>query len=247
MKHDVWAEPIRGLLLDIDDTLVDTQAAMRGSCAAGAAAAWPDEAPELHTRISDIFYDDPAGHFDAYTRGEQDFPTMRNARYSVACRELGLADVRFDVFESNYRVAFKGSQRLFADALPMFDAADAAGIGVCLLTNSGGGQTEVKLEAVGLTGRAPMVTTDTLGVGKPDPRVFAMAAEIVGVDPHEVLVVGDTLPTDILGAQRAGMRAAWLQRRELPPPRGAGWGTELNDPLVRVVESLHEVTALLTR
>lgn len=241
-----WHLPIRALVLDIDDTLVDTQAAMRHSCAVGAAAAWPDESAELHQRISDVFYDDPGAHFDAYTRGEQSFAQMRHARYAVAVAAFGLPDVRFETFESTYRGAFASSQRLFDDALPLLRAASDAGVAVCMLTNSGDEQTTVKLEQVGLTGAGPVVTTDTLGFGKPDPRVFERACAEVGVEPAHALVVGDTLPTDIVGARRAGIRAAWLQRPGLPEPRGAGWGTEVPDASVRVVPTLHDVAALLT-
>lgn len=240
-----WGLPVRGLLLDIDDTLVDTQAAMRHSCTVGAATAWADEAPELHRRISDIFYDDPAGHFDAYTRGEQGFVQMREARYTVATAALGLPDAGFEVFESTYLVEFACSQQLFDDVHPMLSAAAEHGVRVCFLTNSGHEQTVVKLEQVGLDGSIPVVTTDTLGFGKPDPRVFERACADIDVVPTHSIVVGDTLPTDIVGARNAGIRAAWLCRPGLPPPRGAGWGTPVADPGVRVVPTLHDVAALL--
>ncbi len=240
-----WGLPVRGLLLDIDDTLVDTQAAMRHSCTVGAAAAWADESPELHRRISDIFYDDPATHFDAYTRGEQGFVQMRQARYSVATAALGLPDVGFEVFEGAYRVEFARSQRLFDDVHPMLAAAAEHGVRVCFLTNSGHEQTLVKLEQVGLDVATPVVTTDTLGFGKPDPRVFEYACAQIDVAPPHSIVVGDTLPTDVVGARNAGIRAAWLCRPGLPPPRGAGWGTPVADPGVRVVPTLHDVATLL--
>ena len=118
-----WERPIRALLLDVDDTLVDTQAAMRHSCRVGAVAAWPDEAPEVHTAISDVFYDDPGGHFNAYTRGEQAFDEMRHNRYARAVTGLGLRDVGFDVFEAAYLQEFGQAQHLFDDVMPMLAVA----------------------------------------------------------------------------------------------------------------------------
>ncbi|WP_226344537.1 HAD family hydrolase [Agilicoccus flavus] len=242
---DEWAEPVRGLVLDIDDTLVDTQAAMRSSCAQAAAAAWPGRGADDHELISDVFYTDPENFFDRYTRGEFPFEAMRRARYARALADLGLPDERFETFEGAYLDAFAGAQVLFADAVPLLDAADRAGVAVCFLTNSGDRQTAIKLEAVGLAGRAPVVTTDTIGVGKPDPRLFALACERAGVTAAEVLCVGDTLPTDVLGARGAGLRVAWLQRPDRPEPRHAGWGTPIDDPGVRIVPDLDAVTALL--
>ena len=235
---DPWAAPVRGLLLDIDDTLVDTQAAMRGSCRIGAAAAWPGEPGEVHERISEVFYDDPGGYFDAYTRGEYAFGEMRAARYHEACRRIGLPEHGFDTFETAYREAFATSQVMFEDALAFLDAAAAKGVAVGFVTNSGEEQTRIKLDAVGLQGRGPVVTTDTLGVGKPDPAIFTRAMELVGGNREETLVVGDTLPTDVEGGLAAGMRVAWLQRPGRPEPRNAGWGTPVDDPRVRVIPDL---------
>ncbi len=45
-------------------------------------------------------------------------------------------------------------------------------------------------------------------VGKPEPWLFRLALERLQASPEQVLVVGDRLETDILGAQRLGLPAA---------------------------------------
>ncbi|MCO5217734.1 MAG: HAD-IIA family hydrolase [Thermomicrobiales bacterium] len=45
-------------------------------------------------------------------------------------------------------------------------------------------------------------------VGKPEPLMMTKAAEWIGADPGDVVMVGDRLDTDILSAQRAGMMTA---------------------------------------
>jgi HAD superfamily hydrolase (TIGR01549 family) len=53
-----------------------------------------------------------------------------------------------------------------------------------------------------------------LRIRKPDPRIFAAGLTALGeVPPDEVLYVGDKLGTDVVGAQQAGLRTAWL----MPP------------------------------
>ncbi len=246
---DPWGEPIRGLVLDIDDTLVDTRSAMRAAGAVAAASALPSLGAEVHQAISDMYYDDKGGFFDAYTRGELAFAQMRRLRFEDSLQRLGLPTSLFEsgpAYESAYLDAFAQVQRLFDDVFALFDAARDRGVAVCLLTNSGEEQTKVKLRAVGLEGVAPVVTTDTLGVGKPDPRLFAEACARIGIESHTAVCVGDTLETDVRGALGAGMRAAWLCRPNLPTPRNAGWGTPIEDPRVRVVATLHDVATLLT-
>lgn len=246
MSADPWAQPIRGLVLDVDDTLLDTRAAMSAAGLAAAAAAWPQHSAQTHADLSRGFYDDPGGHFDAYTRGELTFEQQRRARYDAAIGALGLvAADEFDTYEASYRREFASVQVLFDDVEELLASAADRGVGVCLLTNSGDDQTRLKLEAIGWTGRFPAVTTDTLGVGKPDPRMYAAACELTGSEPHTTVCVGDTLDTDVIGARAAGLRAAWLQRADRPAPRNSGWGTPSDDPGVRVVGSLADVAGWL--
>jgi 4-nitrophenyl phosphatase len=66
----------------------------------------------------------------------------------------------------------------------------------------GNGAVLAALEAA--TGIAPTI------VGKPEPHLFLEAAQRLGADPGQTLVVGDRLETDIVGGQRAGMPTALL-------------------------------------
>ncbi len=47
---------------------------------------------------------------------------------------------------------------------------------------------------------------------KPEPAIFAKACEMMNVQPAEVLHVGDSLHSDIEGAQNFGIQAAWICR-----------------------------------
>lgn len=243
--HARWQAPVDGLLLDIDDTLVDTRAAM---CEAGVHAAsliWPESGPGAHAAFSDRYYADRGSHFAAYTRGELTFVDMRRARFEEARTFLGLPPADFTVYEAEYRAVFGESQRLFEDVAPFVAAVRDAGVPVVFLTNSGHDQTVLKLEVTGLGELGEAVTTDTLGVGKPDRRVFAHACDLLGVPAHRVVCVGDTLDADILGARASGIRAAWIQRPGVPTPRDAGWGVRVEDAGIRIIDSLAEVADLL--
>jgi len=49
-------------------------------------------------------------------------------------------------------------------------------------------------------------------IEKPDPRLFAIAAEQAGCRLDELLHVGDSIETDIAGAVAADVRSVWLNR-----------------------------------
>jgi putative hydrolase of the HAD superfamily len=50
------------------------------------------------------------------------------------------------------------------------------------------------------------------GRAKPDGGIFLAGCAALGVAPEEALYVGDDLLLDVQGAQRAGLRAAWMNR-----------------------------------
>ena len=59
-----------------------------------------------------------------------------------------------------------------------------------------------------------IVISGAFGRGKPDASIFEHALEIMELDKDEVLMVGDNLMTDILGASRVGIKSVWINRHD---------------------------------
>jgi len=53
--------------------------------------------------------------------------------------------------------------------------------------------------------------SDYLGVKKPHRRIFEKALRSMEVEPHEALMVGDRLYSDIYGAKQVGMHTVWFR------------------------------------
>ncbi len=51
---------------------------------------------------------------------------------------------------------------------------------------------------------------DVISLGKPDPAIYQMALAMLGVPAGRVLAIGDSLHTDIAGAQGAGIDSLWV-------------------------------------
>ncbi|HVC31253.1 MAG TPA: HAD family hydrolase [Steroidobacteraceae bacterium] len=67
-------------------------------------------------------------------------------------------------------------------------------------------QARGRLEAAGLLRFFEVVViSDEVGVSKPDPRIFELALEQLGVAPCEAAMVGDRLDNDIGPAKRLGI------------------------------------------
>jgi|1186.fasta_scaffold07968_2 putative hydrolase of the HAD superfamily len=83
------------------------------------------------------------------------------------------------------------------------------------------------------------VLSCTVGLTKPDPRIYELACERLEVSPDECIFVGDGANDELAGAERVGMRAVCV----LPPgrdepiwPEARGW-----EP---TITSLEEVLTL---
>lgn len=61
---------------------------------------------------------------------------------------------------------------------------------------------------------------DDIGIGRPDPRLFAMAVAAAGCHPGELVHVGLRPVEDVAAAQAAGCRGVWLNRTGAPCPPG---------------------------
>ncbi|PZF94467.1 HAD family hydrolase [Micromonospora deserti] len=63
---------------------------------------------------------------------------------------------------------------------------------------------------------------------KPAPQFYASVVEAAGVPAGQVVHVGDSLAHDVVGPQRAGLRAIWLNRLGLPRPPGVQPDAEIS-------------------
>jgi putative hydrolase of the HAD superfamily len=69
------------------------------------------------------------------------------------------------------------------------------------------------LQTIGLSHHFKVsVAAHQLGVAKPDAAIFLEACRLLGVAPEDAVYVGDDVLLDVQGAQRAGLRAVWMNR-----------------------------------
>lgn len=85
-----------------------------------------------------------------------------------------------------------------------------AGVRLGVVSN-GDGRASAALEAAGLRDWFEVVVdSGTVGVEKPDPRIFHIALGQMGLAPDGVDYVGDLYEVDVLGARAAGLRPVLL-------------------------------------
>ena len=202
---------IKAITLDLDDTLWPVWPAIeRAEQALGAwlavqaprtaaLLAQPATRHEIREHVASL-------HPDA----KHNLSFLRRTSIALALErsgeDAGLADAAFEVFfAARHRVT------LFDDALAGLEAL-ARRYPLVALSN---GNADVHRIGIGAH-FAASISAQEFGVGKPDPRIFAAAARAAGVQPHEVLHVGDDAALDVLAALDCGMQAVWVNRNGQP-------------------------------
>lgn len=135
--------------------------------------------------------------------------------------EAGLdASKTNDVVEHASELLFgKDSEvfELYDDVLPCLDALRAAGMRMAIISNWDNSLHRT-VAMFGLTEYFEIVVASLEeGVEKPDPLLFHISLERLGIKPEDALHVGDNPIDDWQGAKNAGMRGIVIDR-ENPEP-----------------------------
>jgi putative hydrolase of the HAD superfamily len=165
-------------------------------------------------------------------------PGYRAAVWREALAELGVSDPALarEMAEA-YVTAQRRGHHLLEGAEPVVRSlAGRRPLG--LLTNGPADIQRLKFAGTGLAGCFDtVVISGELGLGKPDPAVFAYTLGQLGAEPERSVMIGDSWERDILGALGAGMSAVWIAD-----------GRPLPDQLdrVRVVDRVADVGTVLS-
>ena len=86
-----------------------------------------------------------------------------------------------------------------------------------------------------------VVAFEDTGERKPSPKPFERALELLGVAPHEVIMVGDWPERDMVGASKLGIRTAFARYGDTFGTKHSGADWDLNDvhDLVEIVDRLN--------
>lgn len=204
----------RAVLFDLDDTLFDHARATRVALAAVqegdvALRHWSlEELDRRHRVVLETWHQEVLA-------GRTTIARARVSRFAELVRAAGGEDSvdRAPALAARYRSTYETAWYTVTGAVPLVQAVVARGLKVAVVTNNVLVEQQVKLARCGLTELVDaLVTSEEVGLQKPDPAIFRAALGRLGVSASEAVMVGDAWATDIEGARRAGVRAVWLNR-----------------------------------
>lgn len=230
---------IRGVLFDLDNTLVDflrmkrlaSDEAARAMLAAG--ADFPFAADEAGKQLYEHYLAHGIESDDAFERFLQQHNRARLA-YGQSLHDKILAAAL---------VAYLRAKELFLTPypgiLPLLVDLNRRGLRLGIVTDAPRLKGWQRLTQLGLAEFFEVVVThDDTGNKKPDPAPFTAALGALGLRPSEVAFVGDWPEKDIAGAKAVGLRTVFARygRPHLDGSHGADAEIQKAADLISVLD-----------
>ena len=135
-----------------------------------------------------------------------DLGALRRAGLIAACEQAGEDSAKVELAMTEFFAA-RNAVIPYDDVLPgLLRLKGRVRIGS--VTNG-----NADLQTIGLARHFDAsVSAPAFGVAKPNAAIFLECCRQLGVAPGEAVYVGDDLRLDVHGAQRAGLRAGWMNR-----------------------------------
>lgn len=203
---------IKNLLFDADGTLWDFDASAWLSFEKiFARHGWmfDQDVFDRYNRINNMLW-------ERYERGEMSRDRVLVERFELMFAEMGI-DFSGAEFEDSFReeletnpIWMEGAEELLRQLRPNY--------GIYIVTN---GVASTQRKRIALTGLDRYVDkffiSEEVGAQKPQKEFFDFVFSQIGpCKPDEVMLIGDSLSADILGANRAGIPSCWFNRSGAP-------------------------------
>jgi len=210
---------ITTILFDLDDTLFDHMGTARAALAA-TAAGWPalqgasvealfqhysELLEELHPLVM-------TGRLSYLAAREQRFARLL-APYAPAAPAAAAAQLA-----GQHYGHYQQLRRPVAGALALLQALKPT-YKLGIVTNNRTAEQQEKLRYLGMSELVDaLITSEDVGVLKPDPAIYQVALQRLGASPAQTVLVGDNWLADVVGALAVGIRPVWLNRLGVARP-----------------------------
>jgi len=204
---------LKAVFFDMGGTLLDMKADKSSHLlvleAAKARYGLDISVEELHRRIVgqlERFEPSQAQHWKPILELTEDVYREQMAKLGIDIRNRDA-----EWFMKTYRTTYRKGVRLAAGAMDVLRGAKLLGLHLGILSDVDEEWAAMLVESLRIRPLFDSITTSqAVGVGKPNPKIFYAALKKCGCEAGEAIQVGDSLERDVRGAKAVGMKAAHL-------------------------------------
>lgn len=214
------------ILWDVDNTLLDFDYSCKGSlrqCFRSIGRVITEDMMERYTQINDAYW-------KRLENGEVTKEQLLVGRFADFFAEYGLTDVDVDRFRKEYQQNLATIYSFKDDSLTICKSLQTK-YKQYVITN---GVASTQRSKLNLSGFAEVMDgifiSEEIGAPKPSKEFFEHClGQVEEKDKNRILLVGDSLSSDIKGANNAGIKSCWYNPKEIPCPQGYSVDYEIMD------------------
>ena len=262
----------KAIFIDIDDTLLDYIPCCREAfecaldaigCTKDDVRCTKDDVRCTKDELFQLFFEISGRLFSEAKHGKHTIAEVMELYPAEFIAKSGLADERVsglgdervsglgveemtDRFKYAFRAAWGRTHTLVPGAKETLENLRAKGYRLFAASNSFGHLQRSRLDYAGILPffEDTYISMD-IGYDKPDVRFYEEALRRCGLQAHEVVMIGDSMTTDVIGAKAAGLDAIYFCRRVTGEGlQVTGDGLQVTGEGLRVT-SLSQLQALL--
>lgn len=201
---------IRGVLFDLDNTLVDRQASL-AVLASEFADVYAGDLEEVDVEaLAQAILEADGGGYRA-----KDAVFERLLEASPWAQKPAAEDL-----QDFWYATFPRCTRPMPGVYEVLEALELRGLKMGVVTNGSEAMQNAKVDRLDLrVYMETVIVSEAVGAAKPDAKVFGLALEGLGLAASGVCFVGDHPDNDVAGAAAAGLTPIWLDGHH-PWPEG---------------------------
>jgi HAD superfamily hydrolase (TIGR01549 family) len=210
----------KAIFIDIDDTLLDYIPCCREAFDEAMKSIQPSAISfQQSEELFDIFFEISGRLFSEAKHGKYTIAEVMELYPKEFIETIGYPPEAVDPFKHAFRAAWGMTHTLVPGAAEELERLHNKGYRLFAASNSFGHLQRSRLEQAGILHwfEDTYISMD-IGYDKPDVRFYQEALRRCGLQPNEVLMVGDSMTTDVIGAQNAGIEALFFDRKAVSLP-----------------------------
>ena len=229
------------ILWDLDGTLLDFKMSERyalGVCLKTHGIAMTEEMLAMYSGINERYW-------ERLERGEVEKKELLSGRFREFFRQMGIEGIDPNDMQKQYERELGTKTYYVDDSHEIVTRLREMGIKQHIVTNGILPTQQIKMKNSGFDRLIDDVfISDVIGYEKPRREFFEAAfAGLPGFEKERALLVGDSLTSDMRGANNIGVDACWYNPCGKPLPKQDGIGSPLH--VEYEIRNLHDVFEIL--
>ena len=207
--------PLKAVIFDLDDTLYDHLHSARHGLIE-LAKRFPSMQSVSVRELEDRYSEALETVHVRLLQGEVDQTTARIIRMQQLFSSFGISVDDQSAFAEykQFRADYDSACQVVDGTRNLLHRLKARNIRLAIMTNNMVSEQWPKLQQLELTSFFDVVSiSEEVGASKPDRKIFDVTLDRLELEVNEVVMVGDSLTSDIAGALAVGMNCVWLNRR----------------------------------